>query len=310
MFPGIDLAVDKDELNKRFRTYFLDVFHAFSLFVDESILTQNSIELDISPFVPVEQQNKDEFFFTRSCYYCHLCDFNPASGEVNDHITAAKCYGECMLKFHTHDSNTDRPEPKELSMENRFFEHFKNIRSFYLINYKITNLNYSSANFEKFKFLKEINLINNGLTEIPLSIWKIKALQSLSISTNPIRSIWSSAAGKEDRLSTINSCLSELSQFTSLQLISMPIASSDKSKRLKLPKTMKNIEIVGLPLDYIPFDLEKCKETIDHLKFCGIPWVDVNEMGGSNAIMSVSSLNKIIGYLMSTNEIEENVQIF
>jgi hypothetical protein len=243
-----------------------------SLFISDDAFNTTSIEADISPFLKLlspDDLKRNEYFFTRRmCYYCHLCDFNPVE-VITDRLEQTREYGKCLLQFNMYQPKNDNIEKEQISMDEKFFQHFCNIKTLYIENCRITNLNIAQPNFDSLKRIEDITLINTGLTELPQIIWDIKNLKTMNIANNRIKTF---NTGNQNSNQQSEDMFTDLTNLTTLSLKSLPIYAKDlfKSKDqglFKLPTNLKVLEIDNVPLNVLPFSFDRCIDTLTHLTF-------------------------------------------
>jgi leucine-rich repeat kinase 2 len=243
--------------------------------------------------IPSDMYKIPEYTFPgASCYFCHLCEFNPWE-IVKDRIKETGMYGKCTMNMHVFNNNTNNLK-EEIILDGKFFDHFQVLKSIHLINCP-TLSNESEINDKNLKSLKRLILDNNELNHFPAVFQKMKNLKTITIENNQINSFKSSKL------------FLNYPNLVSLSLKNLRISQDDfnNSKLMKLPKTLEKLEIDHMAFNFIPFDFSTCENTLKRFSFEGVPWVTLDEMGGSNGLFSFENLVSKYSFLMSSEELKK-----
>ena len=292
---GYDKFIPLKELNNKFRNYFQRLFQFLSVYFNTESL---NIEYDIGPImkeIPMDKWKATEYTFTGvSCYYCHLCEFNPWE-VVKDRIAQTGSYGQCVMNMHIF--NNDAHSKGKIALDKKFFEHFSNLKSIHLINCPAI-FNDTKVKADTLLPIISLKLTKNEISMFPSIISEMKSLKSISIENNPIKS-----------LAGLNNFFMNHHNLKNLSLTKLPVSIEDLKKEktafIKLPNALEKLNLNQLTLDFIPFNLEDCTSTLNSLSFQGVPWVSLEEIGGVNGFLSFEALVEKLGFLMPENEIKK-----
>lgn len=133
------------------------------------------------------------------------------------------------------------PSAKPLQLTEDFSERYSNLLSFSCMS-KIT-LENEEKFFKKFKKLEKLVLSNNGLTSMPSTISKLKLLEYLEISNNEIS------------FDNIVDCFKKLTNLKWFIMHNLNF-DIDNKKLVKIPLSLKHLEISDFKHNRIPFDVE------------------------------------------------------
>jgi Leucine-rich repeat (LRR) protein len=210
-----------------------------------------------------------------------------------DRITSTDVYGHCVMSMHVH--NHDMVNLEIIQLTHKFFDHFTVLKSINLINCTAI-FNDNKLNYENVLSISSLKLKNNNLSGFPALMLKMKNLKIISVEDNPIKS-----------LAGLSKLFLNFLKLVELSFNNMPISQDDfnNSKLMKLPKTLEKLEIDHMAFDFIPFDFSTCENTLKRFSFEGVPWVTLDEMGGSNGLFSFENLVSKYSFLMSSEELKK-----
>ena len=204
---------------------------------------------------------------TNVCYYCKIADFYDKDFDrdisITDEAKLKNKYSKCCSKFGRNSTMSDvggDSSPSDLfKLDADFCKKYSRIKYFGLRDTILDTEN----QLDKLKHVVDIQLDNNRLTQLPETILKLKSLVSLSIKNNPISEIHN----KEVFLSFKSL---ETLEVENLRLTLKPGEIFD------LPATMKNLIVRNFASTFVPFNFEKCKESLTTLTYSGVAWIDTS----------------------------------
>ncbi len=217
------------------------------------------------------------------CYFAnkyidrpYLDNLSPSEGNNS---TKPNKYSRACTRFCAQSSDisqeevTDESKKRILKVSNTFAEMYKGLNFFEINNHDIE---IESGCLDKLTDLREIQLIKNRITSIPPAIYNHKQLEVIRIIGNPVKSI----SAKED-------LFENLPNLKYLELSFLKLNAKSQSKEsIKLPSSLVELSLIGLPVDFMIFDLTNCSKSLKKVTFRGVSWVNIYDYGGNNAILS------------------------
>ena len=261
-------------VNNAFRKYFMDVVDTLCLFIDPSTLDQQ-VTIDIQKIfdiIPSETLKRNELkFFERAkylkgtsssiCYYCKMADqknedYDDEYGTLEMKLNNK--YSRCCSKFGLLREN----DLKLFEINKDFIQKYSNLKYFSLKDLPLD----SAASFNKLKHLIDIKLENNNINHLPVSIWEVKTLKSLSVKNNSITSF------NKDKKLDLNAFL-VYEYFETFEADNLRL-EMNHDQLILMPSSLTNLILKNLQSNFIPLDLKNCQNSLKSLIVTGVPWID------------------------------------
>jgi Leucine-rich repeat (LRR) protein len=288
------------ELNRKLKSYFTNFVASFCILVDRKTDLANVIEYDLeglfNNIIGNEKKAKhvnemlnanvisygsigDENSESASCECCYTSQKDCFASLTESNNTIVNKYSRACVNFTAFTPKVqdlhDELDGWKFELSAKFTDMYRNLKFFKISRHDIKIEN---GCLEQLSDLREIELIKNKLVSIPSSIFKLKTLEIIRIVDNPVQSI----TAQKDLFESLSSL-----KYLELSYLKLDIKMLEKEASIKLPSSLKELHLIGLPVDFMIFDVTKCKQSLTKLTFSGVSWVNIYDYGGNNAILSM-----------------------
>jgi hypothetical protein len=272
------------KLNHKLKSYFSGLFASLCMLIDSNLF-QDQLEVDADEIFNKapnpEQARKDLFDCADSSSQCQCSSAEMKSGGQ---ITGNKYSRACIsVKLETGWTSKKGDEKRPVvKINSKFVNEYNNLK-FLEIWQNGLDLE-SDECLARFHDLHELKFMDNALTAIPKSVYKIKSLKTLQVGNNSIQSLEN-----------------EFADLTRLEKLYLWYANKIvvKGPGLLLPQSLEELRMNEIVLDFIPFDLTSCSQSLQVLEFTGVSLIKVN----ANTIMTTEQIVSHFNVLSTEKQI-------
>ena len=296
----------------------MHLFDTLILFFKRNEYTENLVEYNIDKVLNLmsdEDKKREDYQFIFECLPCHNLAFNSFSGNVTLEQKLNTKYRNSSLAFCIKESlsNIGDSNHSPLKLNNDFFRNFQDIRYLGVVDYKVM---IEDGNCFSDSKLIGVQLENNQIDILPISLFNITSMQRLWIANNSVKTFLDEAKAKNIKIKNI---FKNLENLKSLWLENLLIDDKSLFKNspqtiddlIRLPKKLKKLTIIGLSLSYLPFDLSKSKKELKELVFSGVKWINLaNFTNGSTVSIYQETLIPHLEKLFKKTQIIKIFQFF
>lgn len=267
-------------LSKTLKSYFNQLFMCLAyMFIQQDFENSNYYEIErLIADLPegereVMHKELDEYNDEKHGSLNCMCLTSLDSNSERYAAMPTHKYAKSCLKFTYKNENSERSEENAFELNRKLVENYSYVRSISLIDTQVK----LDKSIEELAHLKYLELVRNGLTEIPKNVYLCKGLEYLIIEDNPIVG------------------LSEHDTFVKLVKLKKLVITNVKfdparNRVVPLPGSLEELYCQGVASEIIPFDFKLCSSNLKKITFTGFKLINLDDLGGPNAYLSLHNL--------------------